>query len=228
MRQRKMVGIKLKYLSIIAFVFCASTTQAMEVSLQFINSDAKEEKISDFVMVAKRVDVPTVNNPSQNKEKIYYMGQKEKKFVPEVLVVEVGSKVIFENDDTFAHSVYSVSGAKSFDLPLYKKGEGSAPSVLFDKPGRLTVGCNIHDQMMAHILVLDTPYFKMGTEGQAKLNLPDGVYDIFVWQPRMREKQLVLVQAQVKSTTNLVTEQELKSRPQGEKKKSRPTSSVLY
>jgi plastocyanin len=85
------------------------------------------------------------------------MAQQKKQFVPEVLVVPVGSEVRFPNHDTVRHHVYSFSPAKKFELKLYT-GTPANP-VLFDRPGVVVLGCNIHDQMVGWILVVDTPYY---------------------------------------------------------------------
>jgi hypothetical protein len=85
------------------------------------------------------------------------MDQIDKQFVPHVLPIAVGTEVRFPNHDQIHHHVYSFSRVKSFDLPL-SKGE-EAPPVLFDAPGVVKVGCNIHDWMMGVILVVPTPVF---------------------------------------------------------------------
>ena len=74
-----------------------------------------------------------------------------------VLPIVVGTEVRFPNRDQISHHVYSFSRTKSFELPLYK-GE-DAPPVLFDKPGVVKIGCNIHDWMSAIILVLPNTHF---------------------------------------------------------------------
>jgi len=81
----------------------------------------------------------------------------------------------------------SFSAAKTFELPLYT-GTPAKP-VVFDRPGVVTLGCNIHDWMLGYVYVLETPYFATtGSDGNAELNdLPAGAYEVRVWQPRMRE-----------------------------------------
>jgi plastocyanin len=111
------------------------------------------------------------------------MDQKNKTFVPHVLPVQVGTSVKFPNSDDIQHHVYSFSPAKKFELPLYK-GTPANP-IVFDTPGVVTLGCNIHDKMNAYIVVLDTPYFEK-TEASGRVeftNLPPGKYTIHAWQP---------------------------------------------
>jgi plastocyanin len=112
------------------------------------------------------------------------MDQRELKFVPDVLVVRTGTAVDFPNSDRVRHQVYSFSGTKSFKLALYAGRQH--PPVVFDKPGLVTVGCNIHDGMIGHILVTDSPWFGItGAHGELRLTgLPEGDYQIRVWHPR--------------------------------------------
>ena len=92
----------------------------------------------------------------------------------------------FPNRDNIRHHVYSFSSPKKFELPLYI-GTPATP-VLFDKPGVVALGCNIHDWMLAYIYVVTTPYFaKTAADGKARLDgLTPGPYEARVWQPRMR------------------------------------------
>lgn len=114
------------------------------------------------------------------------MDQWGKQFTPYVLPVRVGTRVSFPNRDNIKHHVYSFSPAKRFELKLYSSG--TAQPVLFDKPGIVALGCNIHDWMIAYIDVLSTPYFaKTDAQGRAGIDtLPDGVYHVEVWHPRLR------------------------------------------
>jgi len=114
------------------------------------------------------------------------MEQKNRAFIPHVLAVQTGTAVRFPNLDDVQHHVYSFSPAKTFQLPLYK---GSPPNpVIFDKAGVVTLGCNIHDQMSAVIVVVDTPYFeKTAANGRASLHdLEPGRYTVRAWAPEMR------------------------------------------
>ena len=110
-----------------------------------------------------------------------HIEQIDKTFVPLVTVVQTGTAVNFPNRDSIRHHVYSFSPAKIFEIKLFT-GVPANP-VTFDKPGEVVLGCNIHDQMIAYVLVVETPYFaKTGKDGKAKLeNLPAGHYRIKVW-----------------------------------------------
>jgi plastocyanin len=109
------------------------------------------------------------------------MDQVGKQFVPHLLAVPVGTAVSFPNHDQIHHHVYSFSPAKTFEIPLYK-GEAAAP-VVFDQPGAVKLGCNIHDWMSGVILVVPTPYFaRTDADGAFTLRgLPDGPVSVVAW-----------------------------------------------
>jgi plastocyanin len=137
---------------------------------------------------------PAVANPAASFAlKPALMDQRNREFVPRVLVVGVGTSVEFPNNDSVSHQVYSFSAAKRFQLPLYK-GEPHPP-VTFDKPGLVVLGCNIHDAMVGYIYVSDAPYF--GTteaSGAATLkDLPAGDYRIVIWGPYVADAPASLV-----------------------------------
>ena len=119
------------------------------------------------------------------------MDQKDKQFVPHILVVRTGTEIQFPNSDTVSHHVYSFSPAKSFELALYRQGTVHPP-LLFDTPGEVTLGCNIHDDMVGYILVVDTSFFAMtGANGEASLTgLAPGKYRVSVWTPRLKRADL--------------------------------------
>jgi len=107
--------------------------------------------------------------------------QKNRQFYPLVSVIQTGASVTFPNRDKVKHHVYSFSPAKTFELKLYS-GIPSTP-VIFDKAGTVVLGCNIHDQMLAFIRVVDTPYFALSdSTGKATIsNLPNGPYTLKTW-----------------------------------------------
>lgn len=125
------------------------------------------------------------------------MDQRGLRFVPFVLPVLVGTSVTFPNSDNVRHHVYSFSPAKRFELRLYAGNHASA--VVFDQPGVVTLGCNIHDWMVSYIYVLDTPYFaKTGSDGIANLgDLPAGTYVARLWHPRMDGAAPIVVEQQL-------------------------------
>ncbi|HEY5893646.1 MAG TPA: methylamine utilization protein [Chthoniobacterales bacterium] len=137
--------------------------------------------------------------------------QKNRQFIPEVTIVPVNSTVTFPNRDTVQHHVYSFSPAKTFDFPLYI---GESPgTVKLDKPGVVTLGCNIHDWMAAYIVVLDTDFYaRTDAMGVATIaGLPSGAANVQVWHPRLRGSP-VRVFVNIDSATT-ATEVGLRLRP---------------
>lgn len=114
--------------------------------------------------------------------------QRARQFVPRVTVVQTGTPVHFPNHDTVRHHVYSFSPIKPFEIKLYV-GTPAQP-VVFDKPGTAVLGCNIHDQMVAWVHVVDTPWFAVTREGKARIvQVPAGNYLLQVWHPRWPESR---------------------------------------
>ncbi|MGA9799619.1 MAG: hypothetical protein WBQ68_11460 [Terriglobales bacterium] len=109
------------------------------------------------------------------------LDQRNKSFEPHVLVVPVGSVVAFPNHDPFFHNVFSLFEGKRFDLGLYEAG--STRDVHFDKPGISYIFCNIHPEMSAVVIALDTPYYGISDlRGQVVIaNVPSGKYTLRVW-----------------------------------------------
>jgi plastocyanin len=147
--------------------------------------DSAGTPVADAVVYAVPLDGAAVVHPPAEPVAIT---QKDQEFSPYVTPIVVGTRVVFPNRDNVQHHVYSVSPAKKFEIPLYI-GESTA-TILFDHPGPVTLGCNIHDWMVAYILVLETPYYsKTGADGMATLaGLPPGRYHLEVWHPRLSGK----------------------------------------
>jgi len=156
-------------------VFAPQLCQGAELSVSVL--DAKGRPARDAVVYA----VPH-NRTVPPATRTAVMDQRDRQFVPRVLPVRTGTAVSFPNSDDVRHQVYSFSPAKRFQLPLY---EGTPPNpVVFDQPGVVVLGCNIHDRMRAYIVVVDTPHFAPAPEGTAELkDLPAGSYDVRAWHP---------------------------------------------
>jgi len=117
------------------------------------------------------------------------MDQVDLAFVPDVLVVPLHSTVQFPNSDAVGHQVYSFSSARQFQLPLYRGKP--YPPVQFDQVGIVTLGCNIHDNMIGYIVVTAAPFFGRTDEHgewQAR-DLPAGRYRVRVWHPLLTDAQ---------------------------------------
>jgi plastocyanin len=109
--------------------------------------------------------------------------QKNLAFVSPLLAVQVGTKVEFPNQDDAFHNIFSLSPTKRFDLGRYRPEERPIPSQVFDKPGLVTIRCDIHEHMRAVVLVLETPHFTVTkTDGTFRLSgLPAGRYKLKAW-----------------------------------------------
>jgi plastocyanin len=108
--------------------------------------------------------------------------QKNKSFEPHVLVIPVGSQVEFPNKDPFFHNVFSLFEGKRFDLGLYESG--STRSLSFERPGISYLFCNIHSEMSAVIIALETPYYATSNQ-TGEITIPDvpaGRYWMHVWK----------------------------------------------
>jgi plastocyanin len=128
------------------------------------------------------------------------MDQVNLAFVPDVLVIPVHSTVQFPNSDAVSHQVYSFSSARRFQLPLYRGKP--YPPVQFDQPGVVTLGCNIHDNMLAYIVVTAAPWFgRADARGSwSAADVPEGRYRVRVWHPLLNEpaelERIIEVRAQ--------------------------------
>jgi plastocyanin len=116
--------------------------------------------------------------------------QRNKAFEPHVLIVQAGTVVQFPNQDPFFHNVFSLFAGKRFDLGLYEAG--SSRSVRFERPGASFLFCNIHPEMSAVVVVVETPYFGLSDRsGQVAIGaIPDGRYQLRVWYERSATEDL--------------------------------------
>jgi plastocyanin len=170
-------------------------------SLQAHVTDATGKPLADTAIYA----IPGSPHEARPARTPVAVEQIDREFTPYVTVIQTGSTVTFPNRDPILHHVYSFSPAKSFDIPLYT---GKSPrEEIFDKPGVVTLGCNIHDWMLGYIVVVPTPHFaKTDANGMARIrDLPQGSYDIHAWHPHQRAAtpvQRVTLDASTSSTAS--------------------------
>lgn len=172
---------------LLAFLAAGLTAFATGVSAMNVRVTVQDDAgnpVKDAVVYATNLDK---NAPLPHPVREAVMDQQDEEFVPYVLPVQAGTTVYFPNKDHIRHHVYSLFQPKKFELMLYKNSP-PAP-VLFDQPGVVVLGCNIHDWMIAYIFVLETPWFaKTGDDGKAELrDLPGGSYEVRAWHPLMKE-----------------------------------------
>jgi plastocyanin len=126
------------------------------------------------------VDAPGVSREIDSKP---MLDQRNFSFYPHVLAVQVGSTVEFPNHDRSFHNVFSFHNGKRFDLGIYPTG--TVRRITFDKPGVSMVFCNIHPQMAAYIMAVDSPYFAVSDETGAFTirGVPSGTLTYHAWRP---------------------------------------------
>ena len=132
------------------------------------------------------------------------IAQKDKQFAPFVLIAPVGAEVAFPNLDKFRHHVYSFSKGNKFELELY--GREEKRSVTFKSVGVAALGCNIHDNMVAFVHVVDTPYAaRTNAKGMAEVKgAPDGAAQVTVWHPHAKSRdQIVTTDITLSGVTRL-------------------------
>ena len=165
-------------------------------------SDAAGKPLADAVVFLDSAEACKQVKPLAGVE----VAQEKRQFVPGVLVVPAGTEVRFPNHDTVRHHVYLFSPARKFELKLYS-GTPSNP-VLFDKSGVVTLGCNIHDQMVGWVLAVDTPYYARtpAATGKAQIDsVPPGTYTLRTWHTRLPVGAPALEQALTVPATGSAT-----------------------
>jgi plastocyanin len=115
----------------------------------------------------------------------------EKSFIPEIVIVPVGSSITFPNDDPFFHNIYSTGGADTFDLGFYDMGPGKTE--VLSKAGVLDVGCHIHKQMHAVIVVVDGPYTQTDDFAFKLDDVRPGRHELHAWSVGYGERTLSVV-----------------------------------
>jgi plastocyanin len=154
----------------------AHATAAAAATVEVTVSDPKGVKLEDAV-----VWIMPRGGAAPPRKRDAAIEQKDRQFIPLVSVVQVGTAVNFPNRDPIRHHVYSFSPPKPFEIKLYV-GTPAEP-VVFDKPGEVVLGCNIHDHMLAYVYVVESPWFgKTGADGKAAIEgVPAGEYDVRLW-----------------------------------------------
>ncbi|MBZ5627943.1 MAG: hypothetical protein LAO06_03665 [Acidobacteriia bacterium] len=187
----------------------------MAIALAAVGSFAGDAQAA--TVTAQVVVVQRTGNKHQNSEAVAWLSpvqpepysfgetssqsarlvQKNKTFEPHLLVVRTGSVVQFPNEDPFFHNVFSLFDGKRFDLGLYEAG--STRSVRFDRPGISYIFCNIHSQMSAIVIALDTPYYAVShRSGSIAIpGVPPGRYILQVWREGSSPKVLNALRREV-------------------------------
>lgn len=155
-------------------------TGTISGSLTILLDGAKKQDRSNVVVYLANGPKP----PPETSSLVQRVFQKDRQFTPQVVVAPLGSSIEFPNQDKIFHNVFSLSKAARFDLGLYKSGESK--SVTAKKAGVIDVFCNIHPQMSAKILVVDTSFYAI-TEADGRFTIPavpPGSYELVAWQAK--------------------------------------------
>jgi plastocyanin len=168
-------------LAFLAALLCVTAVQAANVNV--VVTDGAGNPLTDAVVMLEPVAGRLPVKPMAGVQ----IAQHDLQFSPQLTVVTLGTPVLFPNLDTVRHHVYSFSPAKTFQIKLYA-GVPHTP-IVFDKPGVSVLGCNIHDGMVAWVVVTDTPLWaRSGPGGHARVEgVAPGSYEIHVWHATLAE-----------------------------------------
>jgi plastocyanin len=159
----------------------AKSQVVLQLQMSAASSHGRTNRLPPAVMWLKPLGASVRPTSSEAQRSGYTLLQKNKMFSPHLLVVPVGSVVSFPNADPFFHNVFSLFDGKRFDLGLYEAG--SAREVHFGREGVSYIFCNIHPEMSAVVLSLDTPFWAQSSpDGRFNLaHVPAGEYEMHVW-----------------------------------------------
>ena len=168
-------------LSSVALLGAAPPPPAVSVGVNVRSPSG--QPVTNAVVIVRLLGRPT---PEPQRTGSYAIRQQNIQFNPFLTLVPVNSDVAFPNLDSVRHQVYSFSPAKRFELKLYPRDQSR--TVRFDRPGPVSLGCNIHDQMTAFVYVTDSA-FTARTDRNGRVTLagiPTGEVSITVWHPYLR------------------------------------------
>jgi len=183
-RARRLAIARLARAIALGGLLAAGAGSAHAAALEVTVRDGSGKGLTDAVVAVHPVVQQAPAGAPRRREAV--IEQVDRDFVPYVSVVQVGTTVSFPNKDRIRHHVYSFSPAKTFEIKLYN--DVPVSPVVFDKPGVVVLGCNVHDWMQAHVLVVATPHFgRTGPRGAARIDaVAPGEYEVQVWHPHQR------------------------------------------
>src|SRR5882757_7724831 len=174
-----------RWLLLLPCVFVSFSAAAQNVELkgkvQLTRNGRHVNGASKVVVWLTPLGTTPIPPPPPQTSPIPQLVQKDKSFQPSLLVIQAGGQVEFPNHDPFFHNVFSLFDGKRFDLGLYESG--TTQFVKFDKPGISFIFCNIHAQMSAVVIALNTPYYAI-SDGRGELsipNVPPGRYELQIF-----------------------------------------------
>jgi plastocyanin len=182
-------------------VFVCAQAVDLDGKVQLTRNGRRLHDASKLVVWLTPVgNAPPVTSPVQEAAQIPKLVQKDKSFQPALLVIPAGGKVEFPNRDPFFHNVFSLFDGKRFDLGLYESG--TTRFVQFDKPGISFIFCNIHAQMSAVVIALNTPYYGV-SDPHGEISIADvapGRYQIHVFHPSVSPEALHAAEREITVT----------------------------
>lgn len=180
----KVIGVAVLAIS------CSAQNQDVTMHFDVVREGGKNKTKDSSNVVAWLTPASGALRPAATPAPPLRLVQKNKSFSPHLLVVPVGSVVEFPNRDPFFHNVFSLFEGKRFDLGLYEAG--GTRLVHFDRVGISYVFCNIHPEMSAVIVVVDTPYYGVSNRvGELNIrDVPPGNYVLHIWSEESSPEQL--------------------------------------
>lgn len=182
-----------RILAAAALLAAAGSAQAAQLTLQLKSAAGTPvEDVVVYLLPVRPLAARSAPAPAR-------IDQVDKTFVPLVSVVQTGTRISFPNRDNIRHHVYSFSAPRRFEIKLY--ADTPSMPILFDKAGYVVMGCNIHDNMIAHLLVVDTPWFALtDARGAARIvDVPAGNYTLVAWHYMRPDKQALTMPLSLKA-----------------------------
>ena len=181
--------LNFKIAVIFASVFFNQLAQAatVEIHVNDINGQPLHQAVIEVIRQNATLVAPVSSEPA-------VMDQVNKRFLPDLILIQQGQSVVFPNSDDIRHHVYSFSKAKTFELKLYA-GKPKKP-IEFENNGVVIVGCNIHDSMVGSIYVAKSNAMMTDEKGKVTLDFDPMTDKISIWHPLQKivlknEKSLI-------------------------------------
>jgi plastocyanin len=178
-------------------VFAPAQQSVLRARVELTKNGHRLKDASNAVVWLTVLGGASFDPPQQKTSEIPKLTQKDKRFHPSVVVIPVGGKVEFPNHDPFFHNVFSLFEGKRFDLGLYESG--TTRFVQFEKPGISYIFCNIHAQMSAVVIALNTPYYALSdSRGEISIpNVPPGRYEMQVFHSSVAPDALQALEREI-------------------------------
>lgn len=199
---------------------CGLAASDVSVKIRYENRDrGTNSNNSNIVVWLKPVSPSQARQAQANWPSLprrYQLVQHHKQFTPHLLIIPAGAAVDFPNNDPFFHNVFSLFDGKRFDLGLYEAG--ATRTVKFDHPGVSFIFCNIHPEMSAVVVVLDTPYFGVSDRsGEVSVaGVPPGRYQFEVWAERALPENLKELSREINISGDAASLGEIRLKEAGE------------